>query len=541
MKRRDFIRKVGIAGGAGLSLSGIPLQILGGNSGLKKLAMESDSENVLVFIQLHGGNDALNTLVPVSQYNEYYNLRPNIALPDFGTRSFINIDDTVDENLQSGLHPDMLAFKEMYDQGKVAVIQNVGYPDMNLSHFRGRDIVFMGGDAQSDYNSGWMGRFLDNTYPGYPDSLPSIEMPDPVGLEMSGSLSLAFHRENGIPIGLNIGNPEQFYQLISNVGVEAPITVPDSHAGDELKYIMEFEKKSNQYAERLRDVYNAGNNSSVEYPEVYPFSSGNSGKNPLSGQLKLIARLLKGGIKTRIFLVRIGGFDTHGEQVETYDPTTGNHAALLYHLSSAVKAFYDDLNILGMDQKVMSITFTEFGRRAYSNDSYGTDHGTSTPVLLFGTGLNPGIYGPNPNLSDLHNGNLKYNIDYRQIYTSVVQDWLGADNETLIKTGFDDWVGDKLPLIGPTSAGYNTINTELIQIYPNPVKENLNFHIHLEMRGNLEIQIYNSGGHLLKSVREIGKFGSNNYTIPMGEFKNGMYFLKIKSEKKTLSSKFLKL
>ena len=152
MKRRDFIRKVGIAGGAGLSLSGIPLQILGGNSGLKKLAMESDSENVLVFIQLHGGNDALNTLVPVSQYNEYYNLRPNIALPDFGTRSFINIDDTVDENLQSGLHPDMLAFKEMYDQGKVAVIQNVGYPDMNLSHFRGRDIVFMGGDAQSDYN-----------------------------------------------------------------------------------------------------------------------------------------------------------------------------------------------------------------------------------------------------------------------------------------------------------------------------------------------------------------------------------------------------
>lgn len=505
------------------------------------MAMQSNNENVLVFIQLHGGNDALNTLIPVSQYNEYYNLRPNIAIPDFGTRSYINVDSTVDENIQVGLHPDMLSFKEMYDQGKVAVVQNVGYPDMNLSHFRGRDIVFMGGDADSDYESGWMGRFLDNSYPGYPDSYPSSDMPDPIGMELSGTLSLAFHRENGIPIGLNIGNPEQFYQLISNVGVEPPITLPDSHAGDELRYIMEFEKKSNQYAERLRDVYNAGNNSGIEYPEVYPFATTGASRNPLSGQLKLIARLLKGGIKTRIFLVRIGGFDTHGEQVEQYDSTLGVHSALLYHLSSAVKAFYDDLEQLGMDHKVMGITFTEFGRRAYSNASYGTDHGTSTPVFIFGNELNPGIYGHNPDLLDLHNGNLKYEIDYRQIYTSIVQDWFGADNETLIKTGFNEWVDNKLPLIGTTGTEFNPVNNKLLQIYPNPIKNDLNFHVSLEKQQNLEVSIFRTGGQLVKKLQLQGRYGSNPVRIAMEGEENGMYYLEVKTSSQRLNGSFMKL
>src|SRR5690606_5478651 len=124
-----------------------------------------------------------------------------------------------------------------------------------------------------DHSSGWMGRFLNVTYPGYPDSYPSDTMKDPIGIELSGTLSLAFHRENGIPIGLNVGSPEQFYNLISSVGVDPPIAFPDSYAGDELRYIMEFEKKSNQYAGRLRDVYDAGSNSTIGYPEAYPFAA----------------------------------------------------------------------------------------------------------------------------------------------------------------------------------------------------------------------------------------------------------------------------
>ena len=143
MERRKFIRNVTLGSAAGLTLGGIPLNLLAGNSALKRIASASDNENILVFIQLHGGNDALNTLIPVSQYNDYYNLRSNIAIPDNGTRKFINVDTTIDEADQVGLHPDMLSFKDMYDAGQVSIVQNVGYPDMNLSHFRGRDIVFM--------------------------------------------------------------------------------------------------------------------------------------------------------------------------------------------------------------------------------------------------------------------------------------------------------------------------------------------------------------------------------------------------------------
>ncbi|RLD58724.1 MAG: hypothetical protein DRI97_02630 [Bacteroidetes bacterium] len=546
MKRRHFIRNVAYGSAAGITLGGVPMNLLAANSPMARLAADSANDKVLVFIQLHGGNDGLNTLIPISQYDDYYNLRPNIAIRHTGTRSYLNVDETVDENAQVGLHPDMLAFKEMYDQEKVAIIQNVGYPDMNLSHFRGRDVVFMGGDEgeNNQYSSGWMGRYLNNIYPGYPDAFPSETMEDPIGIELSGTLSLAFHRENGIPIGLNIGNPDQFYELISSVGVNPPIAIPESHAGDELRYIMEFEKKSNEYAGRLKEVYDAGSNSTVEYPESYPYASPIRA-NGLSSQLRLIARLIEGGIKTKIFLCRIGGFDTHGEQVDENDPSLGTHAALLYNMSGAVKAFYDDLNQLGIDEKVLSLTFTEFGRRAKSNDSYGTDHGTATPVFVFGTQLNNGIYGVNPSLKpeDLNNYNLVYNIDYRQIYTSIIQDWFEGDDQALIDTGFSDWVDTRLPIvdIGGTHAYSPGKNPTSLQLYPNPVKDMLHIQYNLEFRGATSLHIIDGAGRRLKSVQQEGVFGPNATTLDVSDLKEGMYHLQMIHRGKRMHSSFLKL
>ena len=546
MKRRHFIRNVAYGSAAGITLGGIPMNLLAANSPMARLAADSANDKVLVFIQLHGGNDGLNTLIPISQYDDYYNLRPNIAIRHTGTRSYLNVDETVDENAQVGLHPDMLAFKEMYDQEKVAIIQNVGYPDMNLSHFRGRDVVFMGGDEgeNNQYSSGWMGRYLNNIYPGYPDAFPSETMEDPIGIELSGALSLAFHREQGIPIGLNIGSPDQFYELISSVGVNPPIAIPESHAGDELRYIMEFEKKSNEYAGRLKEVYDAGSNSTVEYPESYPYASPIRA-NGLSSQLRLIARLIEGGIKTKIFLCRIGGFDTHGEQVDENDPSLGTHAALLYNMSGAVKAFYDDLNLLGIDEKVLSLTFTEFGRRAKSNDSYGTDHGTATPVFVFGTQLNNGIYGVNPSLKpeDLNNYNLVYNIDYRQIYTSIIQDWFEGDDQALIDTGFSDWVDTRLPIvdIGGTHAYSPGKNPTSLQLYPNPVKDMLHIQYNLEFRGATSLHIIDGAGRRLKTVQQEGVFGPNATTLDVSDLKEGMYHLQMIHRGKRMHSSFLKL
>lgn len=547
MDRRKFIRNLSYSGTGAMVLGGIPIKAMSGQTLFDLGAMANNTDSVLVFIQLHGGNDALNTLVPVSQYNRYYEIRANIAIPQSGDFSYINLDPSLDDNVQVGLHPEMGAIKEMYDQGKVAVVQNVGYPRMNGSHFEGRDLVFMGADGETEgsYNSGWMGRFLDHTYPGYPDSYPSSTFPDPLGIELSGTQSLAYHREEGIPIGLAFNNPNGFYDLISSVGVEPPIINVDSHAGDELRYIMEFEKKNNQYAERLRDVYNSGSNSSVTYPENYPnFAPKEYLDNHLAPQLKLIARLLKGGIKTRIFLCRIGGFDTHGDQVVKDEPWLGLHAALMYHLSEGVKAFYDDMAALGVDSKVLSMTFTEFGRRAYSNDSLGTDHGTSTPVLLFGTGLNAGVYGQNPSLAeeDLPGGNLKYNIDYRQIYTSVVQDWFGADNAAMQATGFDGWIDQKLPLIktsGVDDIAYRKNGAQL-KIVPNPVQANFSIEFFLKKQSQYALKIFNVEGKRIYESDGSGLYGVNKLELNASDFKTGKYIVQVRGGGEVFTSTLIK-
>ncbi len=532
MDRRKFIRNVSYAGASGMLLSGLPLRSWAMPAALNAAINTSGNDKVLVFIQLHGGNDALNTLIPLDQYNEYYNYRPNIAIPADGSRKYINLDTTLSVENQIGLHPDIIDFKKMYEQGQAAVVQNVGYADMNLSHFRGRDIMFMGGDASDNFASGWMGRFLNEEYPGYPDAYPSAAMPDPVAIEIGNAMSLAFHRNNGIPIGFNVQSPQAFYDLITNVGVDPPIKFPDSHAGDELRYLMEFEKKSNQYAGRLKEVYEQGTNSSVVYPTTYPLNApASSLNNPLSGQLKLIARLLAGGAKTRVFLCRIGGFDTHGDQVEAYDSTLGKHAALMYHLFSATKAFHDDLNQLGLGEKVLSLTFTEFGRRVYSNASYGTDHGTATPVFLFGNGLAPGVHGSNPDLSDLRGGNLKYAIDYRQIYTSIVNDWFQASAEGLNAAGFNDWMDSRIPLFG-NSVGINPDKlSEAIRVFPNPASDQ----IHVQFYSNKQISINkicitDIRGSLLK-VKEIlhPVHSFERISINIQDLPEGNYLIQISS------------
>jgi uncharacterized protein (DUF1501 family) len=545
MKRRQFIRNLGLASAGSMMLAGVPVKLLASNSKLK-MAAASGNNNVLIFVQLHGGNDALNTLIPVNQYDTYYNYRANIAIPDSGQRKFIAVDTSLDLEDQVGLHPDMIGFKELYDQGKATIVQNVGYPNINMSHFRGRDIVFMGGADTNDYSSGWMGRYLDYEYTGYPGAYPNESMRDPIGIEMGNIMSIAFHREAGIPMGINIHNPQQFYDLITTVGVDPPIVYPDSHAGDELQYLADMEKKSNQYAGRLKETFDNGSNSSVSYPEAYPLSAPEPFlSNPLSPQLKLIARLLKGGLKTRIFLCRIGGFDLHGQQVEQYDSTLGTHAALLYHLSSAIKAFQDDLAALGIEDNVLTMTFTEFGRRVNSNASYGTDHGTATPVFLFGKGLKGGILGSNPDLSNLHNGNLVYSTDYRQIYTSVVQDWFGASDEAMQATGFSQWVNQRLDLIA-ASTGIHEVtdrNTKpgLLGCYPNPVEKETVVNFFVRQPSAVTIRLYDITGKEVKKVETYAAlYGTQETPINMSDLNSGPYILEISNGKFKDTVKLLK-
>jgi uncharacterized protein (DUF1501 family) len=536
MKRRGFLSKLPYVAGAPFMLNSIPLSTLAKTAPLHRLAASSNNDRVLILIQLHGGNDGLNTIIPIEQYAEYYQLRPNLAIPDNGKRKYIDLDSSLTAVDQVGLHPDLTHMKELYDQAKLNIVQNVAYENVNGSHFRSRDIWFMGGDYNEYLPSGWMGRYLDHEFPGYPDEYPSTEMPDPLAIEIGNGVSLAFHRNNGIPNAISIQNPEQFYDLITSVGGAPPESIANTHYGQELQWIMDIEEKSNQYAGRLKQVYEQGSNSAnVTYPELYPLNAPSGRiKNRLAPQLKMIARLLSGGVKTKIFLARLGGFDTHAEQVEPYDATMGTHAALLYHISSAMKAFQDDLKELDIEDRVLTMTFSEFGRRAYSNGSYGSDHGTSAPMFVFGKMVKPGVTGTNPDLNNLDRGNLRYQYDYRQVFTSAVVDWLEADSAAVDATLFSDWVDSRLNIIGNgitgTKEAFINERNYLQDCYPNPVKDRAVFGFRINGRSRVILQVLDTQGKLIEVVLDEEKEqGLHHVTYDLQHLKPGTYIYRFQS------------
>ena len=544
MDRRKFMQLSSLVGaGMLLKLNGIPLHAFEGDSLLHAMAKSSMNDRILVLIELHGGNDGLNTIIPINEYGSYYNNRANIAIPQTGPRRYITLDNSLPDNQQIGLHPDMGASKAMYDQGNFAVIQNVSYQNMNGSHFRSRDVWMMGGSYDEYFNSGWMGRYLDYYYPGYPTNYPNPNIPDPLAIEIGTGVSLAFHRNDGIPAGLSIQDPVAFYNLINSVGVDPPITLPDTHAGDEIEYIMQIEKQANNYAERLKNVYEAGMNSNTVYPDLYPYiAPGGALHNPLAPQLKIISRLISGGIGTKIFICRIGGFDTHANQVENNNTTMGSHAALLYHISAGVKAFYDDLQNMGLDNRVLTMTFSEFGRRVASNGSYGTDHGNAAPMLVYGTCINPGVYGTNADFQNLQGGNIPMQFDYRQVFTSVIKDWFQASDEAIQEVKFENFVDSRIDYVEckdlSTTEMFKT--NFWMKCYPNPTSATLTISYSLYKNSDIKIEILDLSGRTVGLIEDApNSQGEHSIDYDFGRLVNGTYLIKLMANDTTLTEKIM--
>lgn len=536
MKRRSFLRKLGIGAAAPLLLNNIPVNALANSNALARLAasVPEDNDRVLVLIQLHGGNDGLNMIIPANQYQEYNRIRPNIAISDSGANKYIDLDSGLAD--KTGLHPEMTGIKSLYENNQAAIIQGVAYENMNQSHFRSRDIWFMGGDSDQYSSSGWMGRYLDHLYPGYPQDYPSATMPDPLGLEIGNSVSLAFHRAEGIPTAISVQNPDQFYNLINNVGGLPPESVEDTYYGKELQWIMDIEEKSNEYAGRLREVYEAGEKkaSAIVYPETYPkaVQTGRFSKNSLGAQLKVVSRLIAGGSKTKIYMVRLGGFDTHANQVRDDATHLGPHAVLMYYLSASIKAFMDDLKAQNLDDRVMGATFSEFGRRAASNGSYGTDHGTASPMIVFGKSVQAGVYGANPDLSDLYRGNIKQQHDYRQVFTALLKDWMRASDEAIEKSQFQDYVADRVPFVEGALGLNDTIKSSratLASPYPNPVVNHVTYSYSLNRAMEVHISLYASNGMKIKDIKKSDYQLPGNYQLvdDLSNLPKGVYILKL--------------
>ncbi|WP_027303245.1 DUF1501 domain-containing protein [Rudanella lutea] len=422
MKRRDFMRAASSAL-LPVMVDGFGVKAMAKSSALVQSLMQTGAaygDRVLVIIYLNGGNDGLNTVIPLDQLSAYNTLRgygtaANVAIPQ-------NKVLTLSGNDKTGLHPSMTGLRNLYNDGKLTIVHSVSYPNPDQSHYRSTDIWMTAVDAEQTSETGWAGRYLNTQFPGYPVGYPNPQMEDPLAIQIGYLTSTALLGPTQ-SMGIAINDPDSFYQLVGAATSTSPADLPCCDAGDLIAYIRKQQALSVGYAGEIKRAADAGRNLAT-----YPASTE---KNYLADQLKIVARLIHGGLKTKIYFVSLGGFDTHSTQVDSADPTLGEHASLLGKLSAGIAAFQQDLALQGTEDRVVGMTFSEFGRRANSNNSRGTDHGVAAPMFVFGKAVKHPTIGTNPDLNDLipsYGGNkdIKMQIDFRRVYGDLLTDWFGA-------------------------------------------------------------------------------------------------------------------
>ena len=465
MKRRNFI-KTTAAASIPLMFSGVPVMASSEieNTSLEKMALAAvNCGRILVIIQQNGGNDGLNTVFPLDKWSNLSNARNNILMDSAQVLSLNN-------NLTTGLHPAMSEMQGLYNNGKLMIIQGVSYPSPNFSHFRATDIWFTGSGSGTTLDTGWLGRALDIKYPNYPTDYPSTEMPDPLAIQIGSTLPFILQGEN-LNLGYSVTDPNALLNVINAITDPAP----NNDYGQELTFLRLMKDQSNVYREAIQDAYAVPLTNAVTYPS----------SNKLADQLKIVAKLINGGLKTPVYIVNHPNtHDTHEYQVNTTDKTIGSQATNLTLLSQAIGAFQQDIEAMGKADKVAGMTFSEFGRRIKSNASFGTDHGSAAPVLFFGSALNtsptqvagtqypvPGMIGTSPNIpvNASVSDQVPMQFDYRQLYASVMQDWL-CMTETEVTQVFGTNFA-KLPIFSNTplsSIDFDKEQYQDIKVFPNP-------------------------------------------------------------------------
>lgn len=470
MKRRDFLRNSIPAGVILPSLvGGFSFKAFSADTAIMQslLAPVTETDHVFVIIQLNGGNDGLNMVVPIENFSNYVNARSNIYIPE---------DKVIKLNGKVGLHPAMTGLESLYKNGQLKVVQSVGYPQPSFSHFRATDIWMSGSDSNAVVNSGWAGRYLNYEYPNFPNGYPNSSMPDPLAIQIGSATSLTLQGP-AVSMGMSISNTNNFYNLIN--GIQDP--APNTPAGKELTFIRQVAQQTQQYATVIKNAA-AKTVQQVSYPT----------NNSLGDQLKIVARLIRGGLKTRIYMVNFGGFDTHSVQVNSTDTTTGAHARLLLNVSDAIKAFQDDLKFLGVEDRVVGMTFSEFGRRIKSNGSTGTDHGAAAPLFVFGKNVLGGVLGDTPNIpaNATGNDNVPFQYDFRSVYSTILANWLCVNDLDLQQIMLKNFQSLPLVNIAGCKKPVNLSGEILISNYPNPFSS------------STVITFTTAGGHTLVQIMD---------------------------------------
>ena len=365
---------------------------------------------ILVTIQLAGGNDGINTVIPYG-VGQYYQVRPQINIPE---------KEVLPLTGQIGLHPSMTGLSELYKAGKVGIVLGAGYPNPNRSHFRSIEI-WQTADPNKIIETGWLGRYLDLAK----GQLAEVDYPLPA-VNVDASLPKTLSATQVIvPSVANVYDfkfsTDQHYQQDRKYQLSIFNDVYSKFDGsrpsiDLLKKVGLDSVEAADYLLKVVQNYK----SDVQYPD-----------NGFGKGMKFISQMITAGVKSQIYNISLGGFDTHAGQ-------KGAQANLLKQLSEGITAFQKDLEAHHVDQDVLVMTFSEFGRRVAENGGRGTDHGTAEPMFIVGSGVKGGLYGDYPSLTNLDNGDLKFGVDFRTVYSTVLDRWLGADSQQILGAHYEN-------------------------------------------------------------------------------------------------------
>ena len=508
MDRRKFLRNSAAFISVPLLINGQALQVFGAGSGFNPDFTEG---KILILIQLDGGNDGLNMLIPVDKYDILANLRPEVILPQ---NKIIGITE------KQGLHPAMADMKTMFDEEKIMFIQNVGYPKPNLSHFRSKEIIHSASDSKTVISSGWLGRYLESLHPGFPGEYPNAQHPHPLAISI-GSTTLPTCQGEAKNMSMVLQNLQTNYNSGNN-----ETEFPDTPYGHELAYVAGIMESTEKYLTVIGETAAVTELKSGLWPE--------SGANGLADKLKIVARLVAGGLTTPVYMLNMGGYDTHSGQVTEGQTDTGEHANLLKKLSVAINAFTDELKIQQKEDLVLGMVFSEFGRRIRSNSSFGTDHGEAFPLILFGSQVNPVVFGESPDIKPEtdKDDNVKMKTDFRSVYASVLFHWLKLSQEEIRTILFDDF--EVLPILKSATATNPEIRKktglEITSVYPNPIDENAVIRFY-STGGQAEVRLVNTDGRqsmvlFSQSVEQ----GSHSFAFSRNNLPAGIYFVVIRDK-----------
>ena len=524
MKRRTFVKTTAAVAAA----STIAPAILKGKRLFDIIPNEQissfEDDNIVIIIEMFGGNDGLNTIIPVED-PEYYNLRPQLAIPKSLAVRY--------QNTKVYMHPVLVnnvvnnGLMGLLDNGKLAIVEGIGYKPTNLSHFRSRDMWYSGivtDDPKQKLLEGWLGRYISEKLPGFPMQIPE----HPVAIQIAGTLSMLLKTKKG-DMGIALTDPDSFYELGQGLAPKEDFRQGDDAYDNEFNFIRVIAQQSEMYSKAIKQAYDIGKEKiKVDYTDGLP------------QKLKLISQLIAGGLKTKVYYVKLSNFDTHAQQANA-DYVTGQHPILLNQVARAISEFMDDAMKQGWADRVVGFTMSEFGRRAYDNGSRGTDHGAASMQFAFGNYVNAGYFGEHPNLNKLdEDGNIVMQFDFRRTYTDFLQTWLGATDDDIEAVFGQPFlpIGLLKERITGIKNDLEYSNNTLISISPIPSQGQINLSFTLKHGGQVQLNIFNQLGMIKKKLHS-GYLDAGKHSYSLNIDSSGTYICSLVINGRRYTEKFI--